>query len=302
MLKKHLGPFATLPFAVILLLALTVSTAFAEEQQKNEQPPRPEYEVSTWGRYQGEADFDDGDASVSQTTYGASISNKYFELEYERTDFDWSNAEDLRLGHSSASTPWDALNTLALSAKYPYRISDSWSVLTLASISANFEDEITDRSLQYSLLALVAYQYSDNLVFRFGGGVSKDSVGWNGLPAVAIEYAYEDWAFGIGIPNTYIEYAYSDELTFRTAFDVSGGLYSLSKNSDIEEKGFVNIDTYLVGIYVDWTPIENFTLTAGPEYYFGRSMQIYDEDGDKVGSSEDLDSSFGGMVSLSYSF
>lgn len=304
-MQTKYGKLLTAHLAVAVLMNFALMTSKAWGKVVDIPPePRPEmtYNISTHGSFSGEADVKSSDASVSMTNYGATIDFKYFYFGYERTSFNWDNAEELNLGSNRTSKPWDDLNTLMIGTSYPVELTDTLMLMTLLDISANYENEISGSAFAYSGMMILNYQFNDNLVLAGGAGVSKDGVGWSAFPVIRVEYTYEDWMIAVGFPNAEATYTINNEWAVRAAYDATGGLYKLDRNNAAEKDGFVDISQNFLGLYADWSPTEHFYISAGPEYRFAGYMQMYDNDGDKVGKKAKLKGSLGGALTLQYNF
>ncbi|XPV75911.1 MAG: DUF6268 family outer membrane beta-barrel protein [Desulfovibrio sp.] len=259
-------------------------------------------QISTSGSFISSDSDSDGDTSVSQQTYDISADFRYLDFNYTHNAFDWKNTERLNFGNDRTTDPWDELHSLSVGARIPLQHNEQWSSLFMFDVSANYEDEIGADALEYGMGALAAYQYSENLKLQFGALVSIDPINVNFMPGLGLKYTYNEWEMALGIPETGVRYTMNDQWAFGTSFNSQSTLYNLSNDSSVISDGFAQVESSSLSLYADWTPTESITISAGPEYYFDRTMRIYDRDGNKKWNEEKTDNAFGGSINFTYAF
>lgn len=279
-------------------LALAATPSFADKGGDLTIEPK----ASIW--YVGDADFEDGGSS---SLFGEQISLgvEWFTLKYEGRHYSWDDKSDLDFGNGS-DDPWDSLHRLSLGAEHRGAISGKWGYFTGVSLTSAFEEEMED-SFGASVRGGISYTYSEHLNLMFGARFLKNHIRTAFMPFAGLMYKDFDrsgagYFVTLGAPNTEVGYAFSKASKIRLAFSIDGRTYRLSDDSVVSSEGYVETSAMQLGLYYDWMPIKDLSISLGPEYHFNRSMKFYDDDGDRIGDEEDQDSAAGFRLKLGYKF
>lgn len=264
-----------------------------------------EYEIGVHGEayvgFTAQADYSDGGAA-SVLTAGTSTGWEGLEIGYEVKSFAWDKVEKLPFGNK-VDNPWDTLHDLSVGYHDSYMFNDTWGILGGGQLGMAFEKEV-DSSLYGMAYAGIIYALNREWSFSLGGGVEVNHVEVSFLPLAGINFRQaeqEGFSFSLGVPETEVRYRFNEMLAVKAAADYEGGLYRLADDSTVSKEGYASMEGAKAGLYVDFSPLENVSLVAGPEVSFMRSTTIYDNDGDKI-DDHDQDAGFGGMARLEIRF
>lgn len=284
---------------LICLLTINVSTAYADDRGEESL-----IRISADGRYIGSADFDNSNGGVQITSGQLELGVGDFSLSYQADKYSWNDKASLPFGNGRTN-PWNTLHKLELAYGFNGEINRDWGYMIELSGSSAFEEDLGGYGA--ALIGGFGYAFNENWSARFGARLSVDEIETSILPFLAV--SYEDigtdgsGAFmTFGLPSTEVGYAFNESHALRAAFDFEGDTYRLKDDSTVARKGYVETGSMILGLYYDWQATDSLSLSIGPEYHFGREMQIYDEDGDKMGDSKKLDSAVGGILKVTYSF
>lgn len=290
-------------YFLVFSLCCAVAAAHAEE------PGDSPVSVRAQARYIGSADFKDtnGGAQVTSVRLGLGLDLDVgeFSFSYTGDKYSWSDKQALPFGNG-VDTPWDSLHKLSLGYEYNGDINNDWDYSVALTLNSAFEKEMGG-SYGAALRGGFGYTFNDNWSARFGGRVFTNSVETSIMPYLGIHY--ENFAqdgsgmfMTLGAPSTEAGYAFSKSSTLRFAFELEGDTYRLKDNSSVARKGYLETSSMVTGLYYDWKPTDALSLSVGPEYHFGREMQIYNSDGDKIGNAHKQDSAIGGLLKVKYEF
>jgi len=286
---------------LLCTLSLTASPVHADDPDGE-----ASVSVSASGRYIGSSDFDDSSGGVQVTSGQLEIEAWGFSFSYTGDKYSWNDKQALPFGNGS-DNPWDTLHLLSLGYEFDGDINKNWGYSMDLELSSAFENEMSD-SYGAALTGGFSYEFNDNWSTRFGGRISGNSIDTEITPYLTV--SYENFAkdgsgafFTLGAPSSEAGYAFNKASRIRASLDMfEGETYRLKDDSSVARKGYVETSSMLVGLYYDWQATDSFFLSFGPEYHFGREMQLYDSDGDKLNDSHDLDSALGCSLDLRYTF
>ena len=284
----------------VLLLALALFVPLSAQCQEQEDGPFLTLETGLTG----EAEFDESRAGVGASSLAVEGGWDWLTLRYQRTDYSWSDKEDLPFGDRSHD-PWDTLQVIALASEHNGMFNQDWGWIAGLEVSAAFEEELSG-SLGVSAYGGGVYMISDQTMVTFGLGLSAHETGLDFLPLLMVGWdgVGQDgsgWFGGLGIPQTMLGYSFSERFSLALELGMDGTTYRLADDSTVWSKGYVEHDEMDLSLAATWHPLENLSVTLAPSYRFGRSMTIYDEDGEKQ-DSHDLDNTWGLNLDLSFAF
>ena len=283
--------------ALLWLFLLVPHQALAESK-----PEKKDWKVSVQGHGAARAGFENDKGEVSVVGAESSASYKYFTLKYALQSFSWGDKDHLPFGNGR-DDPWDELHAVGLDANYLGTVNKNWGYLVGAGIASMFEEE-TDGSMGGNVRGGLRYTFSKNWRVSLGAVLSHHKIKTQVRPLAGMDWnrgAETGLSVSIGVPRTEVRYRHSARLAVRTALSMDSGMYRLANDSMVQEKGYVETNGFVAGLYLDAEPFENFTLTLGPQYLFGRGFTIYDKHGDKK-NAYDVDGALGGVLRLEYKF
>ena len=114
--------------------------------------------------------------------------------------------------------------------------------------------------------------------------------------------APDGFSFSMGFPLTQATYRFNPQWAARLrAVEYDTDLFQLSNDSPVEPEGYLERRDLMVGTFVDYSPIQNFTVSTGLQFYFDRELTIHkkDDDGKRYYG---LDNTWGGVVKLACAF
>lgn len=286
---------------VVMLFALTLAApALAEDDGPGKDGPF----VSMGAQILADAEFDDGEGEVGSTTAFISGGYSWLNLSYARTDYSWSDVGKLAFGNGS-DDPWDTLHALAVSSEHDGMFNDRWGWFAGAALGAAYEDEMSG-AWEVSAYGGGVYVWDEHTTVTFGLGASEHETGFGFLPLFGVQWDYvgEDgagWYAALGLPETNVGYAFSRDFSLTLELGIDDDVYRLADDSKVIREGYVGVEDMSLSLAADWTLYEDVTLTLAPSYHWGRSMTLYDKNGDKE-ESYDLNDSFGALLNLSVDF
>lgn len=282
----------------LLLLIFSSQFAFAE----NDPPKEPDFSVSIESYYVGDADLDSSSASFS--TVGNNIEGKFknFSIVYESEIYNWDDRSKIEFVDRAGATPWTALQKLGVGYDGRCALNEKSVIAYALQVSSQFENAITGSSVSLTGFTGYNYRFTPALNATIGVAAGYNPLGWIVLPAAGVQYFYENWEFSLGFPTTHIGYKFTDTLAIRADAGFEGGVYKLADDSHVSENGYVKKYEAKASLLVDWFPCENVKLTAGPQFVFARTMKFYNKNHNRVYSSEDPDSTWGAVASVTVTF
>lgn len=284
----------------ICILSISVLPVHAEEPDDDSF-----VSITASGRHIGSAEFSDADGKGQVTSGGLEVEISGFSFSYTANSYSWSDKRSLPFGNGT-DDPWDTLHQLSLGYEYDADINKNWGYSLALTVDSSFEKETSD-SYGAAFRAGLEYEFNEHWSTRFGGRVAANSIETEVMPYLAV--SYENFAkdgsgtfMTLGLPQTEAGYSFNESSTIRASFELAGETYRLKDDSTVVRKGYVENSSMLAGIYYDWKPTGAFSLSVGPEYHFGREVQLYDSDGYEVGDAHELDSAWGGSLMFRYEF
>lgn len=259
--------------------------------------------LSATAEHTDQADVEDGEGAVAVTTLGLKASWMFVSAGYEQRRFHWDDTDELPLGDN----PFDTLHELSVGANYGGPLADwldegfSWFVG--GGVSSGFEEEVDDSFSGSARLGL-GYDWAEDWSFRLGGAFSASPVSQGFFPIAGLNYrkaSQEGLSFALGLPATELRYRFDRAWMVKAALGRDGGTYRLADDSDVREAGYVRFSGFWSGLFLEYAPLEDLTLTAGAAYHFAREMSLYDEDGGDQ-DEYDIDPALSGVLKLSYGF
>lgn len=263
--------------------------------------------VGLSGGYIAPADVKNGEGEVSVYTERALLRYGKFALSYTAAQYDWNDVDPLPFGNGE-DDPWDNLHSLALSFRHDARSGENWGWFASATLTSDFEEEM-DESFGGSVASGIVYRPTKMWSLVAGAALRVSPLGVAVVPALGAQYGGQNGpnASGTGItariafPSSEVKYTFSERFALRVGAAYEGGTYRLADDSPVEKKGYASLRGVSIGLYADWTPVENLSLSAGPEYRFARQYTFYDDDGDKD-DSYDVDNALGGALRVNWAF
>ena len=286
-------------FSLTFLLVLLCQGYFVQAQPPNEAYP---FEIKIEGRYQVDADVEGGPGSVSVAQGGASFHFSHFAVFYENRSFFWDDAGMLPFGNSSED-PWDHLHVIGLRARYDQTISGPWRFFTGARVFSSFEEEL-DKSWGGAVHGGIEYVFSPSFTLGVGAAFFGDYTRTNVFPLVRLVWMPDPQkGFGVflGIPETSVRYRFSSKWAAKIGIQFDHRTYRLGDDSPVQPEGYVEMEEFIPGVYLEFNPVPNFSVSAGAEYALGREWTLYNDDGNEV-DEVDLDDAIGGNLKFSYRF
>lgn len=259
-------------------------------------------EVGAYASTVANADFEDRDAGYAATEAEVSLAYKIVEFSYGMRSFDWDDAAKLPFGNG-ADDPWDELHTLALSASDAGFFSERWGWFWRAGVESAYEDEMDD-SFGATAGGGGMYVINEDWNVSFGLMGFAHPVGAKVLPTVAADWrrgAERGFSASIGLPRTHVGYRFDAQWAARLALGMDGNTWRLANDSTVDSKGYVNESALRAGLYMLWTPVVNLDVEIGPELVFGRSVQLYNGDGESR-SSYAPENAFGASARAAWRF
>lgn len=292
------------PVVLFFTLALSGLILSAPVMAEDDGPGRDRPFASAGAKVIGSAGFDDGEGEVGSTTASISGGYSWLNASYARTDFSWSDVDKLVFGNG-ADDPWDTLHEIAVSSDHDGMFSDQWGWFAGASVGAAYEEELSG-AWGTSAYGGGMYVWNEHTMVTFGAAVSGHETGLSFRPLLGVSWDYigEDgsgWYAALGSPETNVGYAFSEDFSLTLGLGMDGNTYRLADDSTVVSKGYVGMDDMNLSLAADWALYEDVTLTLAPSYHFGRSMTLYDKNGDKS-ETYDLDNSYGALLNLSFDF
>jgi len=248
------------------------------------------------------ADVDDGGGSVAVSGAGATASWRWLSLSYGVATYHWDDVSRLPFGNG-ADDPWDSLHSLGLDLRHQDMVDESWGYFVGGGLSAGWEEEMDDSGTIH-IHAGVLRTLGPGLTLSLGAGAWAHKTGLRALPLLALDYGSEDdlgFSATLGAPQTWLRYRFDPAWLVRLGARMDGGTYRLADDSVVARKGYVSHSGVAAALMADWTPSPGLTLSVGPEWHFARSLDIYDEDGDKK-DSYGVDAAPGLAARLSWAF
>ncbi|NDV22416.1 DUF6268 family outer membrane beta-barrel protein [Desulfovibrio sp. JC022] len=260
--------------------------------------------IRTTGKFISDADYKDSDGSSSVAGGQVRLNAGGFSLSYEGQHYSWDNVDQLSFGNGQ-DDPWNTLHRLSVGYSHNGRITQKVFYGVGITGTSAFEEQMQD-SFGGALRGHIGYFFNENLKALVGLRAFANSIRVSAMPYFGINYT--DFAadgsgyfVNLGMPSTELGYSFDDVSTIRTAFNFDGKTYRLKDDSAVSDAGYVQMSSMKLGVYYDYKPTKNCSISIGPEYVFARETKFFDKSGDKYGS-EDQESAFGAFFNLKYKF
>lgn len=295
--------FQRLPFFLCLTFCVFLSTT--AQAQNNGERILPPLKLRLNGDFVSEASFKDDKGDMGRYSAGFRAQMSFLNFSYSMDNFTWKDKDKLPFGNGH-DAPWKTLHRLRLGANYGGSLSKNWTWSGGIFGTASYEKEMEDAFGGGARLG-VGYQISKRWDVGFGVALFANSISTRVLPYLA-GFKYngkndqgQGWFLHLGFPGSEVGYAFSDNFALRAGVDTDSKFYRLANDSDVLEKGYVQLEGWQALFRVDYSPIRHLEITAGPTLHFNRNVTTYRHDGDKV-TDEDLGNALGGMLQIRYKF
>ncbi len=248
------------------------------------------------------ADVDDGEGSMAVTGTRASLGTSWGGLDYAVARYHWDDASRLPLGNGN-DDPWDTLHSLRLDLRHRAMVNDDWGYFVGGGVSAGWEEEMDDAGALHLRAGLLRV-LRPGLTLSLGLGGAVHKTGLRAMPLAALAWGAEEepgFSAVVGLPETWLRYRFDAAWLVRLGARMEGGLYRLADDSPVVSSGYVRQSGVAAAFVADWSPLENLTLSFGPEWHFARELTLYNEDGDEQ-DSYDGDAAPGFGLGLRYAF
>lgn len=231
----------------------------------------------------GDSDVKDSKGELNTQAYGLNVNTTYFSLGYKRTDYDFSGVEDFGFDGTNAFYG-DVHYTGFFSNNLTYSVG-----LTLGS----FYETDADLSDSYVLAprAILGYRFTNGMTGFLGAYANFNGAENVYLPIIGLKLGDESdygWSGSIAYPATRVQYRFSPlwavDATFLTVRDT----YHLDDDHKrgLISDGYIREKSYGASLGVTVNPLSHLQLSAGLFSYFDREFELYDKDGDELGSFE----------------
>jgi len=299
MRKMRIGKIST---ALVLPAMLAISFILLSLAEAQAEPQELEAEVSV--RPMLDADIEDFGTEVGLTKVGFSATYLCFTFNYTLNSYSWDDINDNLPFGNGTDDPWDTLHELEFGLRYIKPFDDGWSYFALASALLAYEDEINE-AFGYEITAGLIYEPAPEWEFRLGTQVAYNEVSeCKVYPIGAIlwnQEAEEGFSAILGLPESCLKYHFTPDVSSKIEFSFDKDLYRLADDSTVAQEGYLEYEGLVLGVHLDINISENALFTIGTEYNFERGLALYGQDGQDM-SSHDIDSAFGGVFKLAYTF
>ncbi|NDV28392.1 DUF6268 family outer membrane beta-barrel protein [Desulfovibrio sp. JC010] len=260
--------------------------------------------IRATGKYISDADYKDSDGSSSVIGGQARLKAGGFSLSYEAQHYSWDNVDQLNFGNGQ-DDPWNTLHRLSIGYNFNGAINKNWFYGVGITGTSAFEEEMED-SFGGALRGHIGYVFNDNWRALIGVRGFANAIRYSAMPYFGInftDYAEDGSGYfmNLGMPATEVGYSFNDANTLRAAFNFDGKTYRLKDDSTVSDAGYVETSSMKVGVYYDYQPVKNCSISIGPEYVFSRETKFFDKHGNKFGA-EDQEAAFGAFFNLKYKF
>ncbi len=268
------------------------------------QPPEEAYpfKIKVEGNYQADADVEGGPGRVSVLKSGASVYFSHFAVFYENRSFFWEKADALPFGNG-LEDPWQHLHVIGLRARYDRSISGPWRFFLGARFFSSFEEQL-DQSWGGAVDGGLEYVFSTSFKMGVGAAFFGDYTRTDVFPLVRLVWLpdpQKGLGIFLGIPETSVRYRFSSAWAAKIGIHFDHRTYRLADDNPVQAEGYVEMEEFIPGVYLEFNPVPNFSVSVGAEYALGREWTLYNDDGNEE-DKFDLDNAVGGILKLSYRF
>ncbi|MCJ2165335.1 MULTISPECIES: hypothetical protein [unclassified Pseudodesulfovibrio] len=259
--------------------------------------------------YISDADFTNGLGSVSVSRSSLSADYAIFHLSYELSHFFWGSKADVARNFNTdrSVAPWHNLHDITLQARLlNNKFADKWRYWLNGAVNSSFEE---------SLPGAVGVGFDGGVAYDFWNGwmlgitartlavsaLSQDLFGEVefGLAVAVSQKTLREAMKSIGLFENAKEG--SDKIGLNFAISRAEKTYRLAADNPVYGNGYLGLVRSKVGVYVDYLPSDNLTLSIGPEYHYGREYRLYNKAG-SYKSSYKLDNALGGYARILWKF
>lgn len=260
--------------------------------------PKVSYESS----YVSDADVSGSKGSVAVSKNRIQLNNAMFGISYTNWAFNWSDIDALPFGNG-LDTPIDQMHSVRLNANIPYFINKDWFMLTSFSLNSTFERELDD-SYGAGLFSFASYKIDEDHSIQMGAFANYHPISTLALPVMSYSYRAKQkdgFIFILGFPRAYAGYFINPKTLIRTGMIFSQSVIKLSKDSSIENAGYIEAKDYMGNLGVSHELSERFRIEGDLLYSLKREFIIYNNAGDEQ-SSYGIEPSLGLNLRLRYLF
>lgn len=217
--------------------------------------------------------------------------------------FSWQNTERMALGDAGTNISWDSLEYAAAGLSSEVSLGQNGVFLYGLELARQYERENPAvGSLSATGSMAYGYRFDENMMFKLGAIGKLTPVNSTILPVLGVSYFDGTWDVSVGFPETNVTYHMTDAFSLTAMAKYDSQTYSLSEPNPAYDEGYVEISKATASLRANWSPLENFQLSLGPEMYFARSTRFYDADGDPQGGTDDSDVDYGVRAGMSLAF
>ncbi len=279
------------PSSLVLALLASLTVSARAREATVEESFIPNYSVGSLGTsVLGDANFDDGDGSLSQDQYDAEVVAPLSLRD------DWKLTAGLRyrldtLDFGGRDLPF--ANTLDLHRlEVPFNLwvdaSERWNLWFRASpgLYSDFED-IDSNDFTFSALALGSYQWTDTLSIAVGGYFSRDLGSARLLPAAGFIWKPDPhWSLALTVPRVELAYAPTRDWLLAARAYPSGGGWNIS-GVEGTDNADLNLSSVRAGLGVERRLFGKVWGAVDAGWQFGQELEL--DGAGRSDFSEDLD-------------
>jgi len=250
----------------------------------------------------GYADIDGSDASFARTRYSVELRWKVLLLEVEHDQYDWRNGE--QYAGRQGEKPWDALTAVAPGLQYYHVMASGWSLWAKFKAIAGFEETVRSKSWTYNPQLIGFYPLTERFTLYGGAGMLYHPADTIVYPVIGVNWnkdAPTGFSGAIGIPESMVRYRFNKHLATRLDFEFDRSIYSLKQDNTLAEHGFIKNEDMILGLHLEYEPMDQLRLSLGLRRFFGRSLTVYDRDENEL-RSDDVDPAWSVIGGVSYWF
>ena len=292
-------------FFVIVLIALLCATSVtgqAEEGEEEQKNGSTRISTSVSVASVSQSDIRGFDASYALKKYSAELEWLFLFLNADHLNYDWDS--DTSFLGVSDQDPWSSLSRIAPGAQYYRRFGGKWGIWARMEAISGFEERPTWRSWTYNPQLIGIYSPTEHLSLYCGAGILDNPTERVVYPVLGVAWnndADRGLAFSLGFPETMARYRFNQRLALRLDFQWEIQYHRLSGENDLASKGYLRTKTKQPSLHLSYSPVGDLILDLGVTRYLGRSLSVYDRQGNKL-ASRDVSDSWGLSLGLEYTF